>query len=127
MSGRRILVCDDEPQVRDFVAESLRDWGYDVLEAADGRAALALLEREEIAALVVDFAMPDINGAVVAREARRRRPALPVLMITGHAELDRVDGDALPPILQKPFKPTEIAGRVAEILREDRERSLCAS
>src|SRR6185437_15897197 len=59
----RILLVDDDPDVREFTAASLRQWGYEVCEAADGRAALELLEHDEpIDMLVIDFAMPFITG-----------------------------------------------------------------
>jgi PAS domain S-box-containing protein len=125
-----ILVCDDEQPVREFVATALRDDGYRVLEAAVGRAALAVLETEEpIDLLVTDLAMPGMSGREVAQAARLRRPQLPVLIITGFAEAEALGAEAAAlPVLYKPFKPAALTAKVADLLRpEVLHHELCQS
>jgi signal transduction histidine kinase/ActR/RegA family two-component response regulator len=114
----RILLVDDDRAVRDVTAAMLRELGYSVLEAGSGGAALDIVERErEIDLVVVDFAMPGMNGVEVAREARVRRPNLPVLFITGFADRAAVAGVDADHILGKPFADRELAEKVQHALR----------
>lgn len=116
--GARILLVDDDRAVRDVTAAMLRELGYSVLEAGSGGAALDIVEREqEIDLVVVDFAMPGMNGVEVAREARVRRPNLPVLFITGFADRAAVAGVDADHILGKPFADRELAEKVQRALR----------
>jgi two-component system NtrC family sensor kinase len=83
----RILLVDDDQAVRTLTMEMLTDLGHDVVAAENGPAALAQLSaKSSFDLLLVDFAMPAMNGAEVAAEARRIRPQLPVLFITGYAD-----------------------------------------
>ena len=85
-----------------------------VHEASGGEAAIHILEsRAEVDLLIVDYAMPGMNGIETIRQARLRRPDLRSLLITGHAG---VPSNAGVPLLRKPFAPDELAQRVAEIL-----------
>jgi CheY-like chemotaxis protein len=106
----KVLVIDDDPDVRRFIVQCLETLDYDVTQAEHGEAGLARLERDRPKLLIVDFAMPGLNGAAVAAEARRRRPGLPVILVTGYADtkaVERVVGaDA---ILRKPFKVEDLA------------------
>ncbi|HEY1637056.1 MAG TPA: response regulator [Rhizomicrobium sp.] len=116
--GATILLVDDDRAVRDVTAAMLRELGYSVLEAGSGGAALDIVERErEIDLAVVDFAMPGMNGVEVAREARARRPNLPVLFITGFADRAAVAGVDADHILGKPFADQELAEKVQHALR----------
>ncbi len=112
-----ILVCDDDEEVRGFICEFLGSVGYTVYPANGARAALGILERRvEIDLLVVDYAMPGMNGLETIRQAQRRRPALKPLLITGYAGAMADGGSAGVPLLRKPFTPAELACRVAELL-----------
>jgi CheY-like chemotaxis protein len=67
--------------------------------------------------LIADFAMPEMNGGILARLARERRPALPVLLITGNADQAALRADATGlPVLRKPFKQAQLVARVAHLL-----------
>jgi PAS domain S-box-containing protein len=114
----RILVVDDDPAVRQITAEMLREAGYGVVEAESGHAALAALSRGEIYdLLVVDVAMPGLNGVEVVRQARDRWPALRVLYITGYADPAGADvqiGDE--PILKKPFRLSDLTSAVCDVM-----------
>jgi len=115
---RAVLLVEDEGAVRRLAAETLREAGNQVLEAAEGRAALALLDgAAEVALLVTDVGLPGLNGRQLADAARERRPGLPVLFITGYAA-GALDGP-LPEgmaTLSKPFRLEELAARVAAML-----------
>jgi len=118
-SGGRILVVDDDVDVRDITVQLLREGGYAVAEADSGRAALAALERGEVYDLMlVDIAMARMSGIETVRQLRRRRPALPVLFITGYADTSRFDGQTgADPVLKKPFSRDALAAAVQEALR----------
>ncbi|MBE7213101.1 MAG: response regulator, partial [Gluconacetobacter diazotrophicus] len=116
-----ILVVEDRQEVGDLAEAFLADYGYRILRAADGRQALALLDREpSINLLFSDLIMPGgMNGVVLAREARRRRPRLRILLTTGYAEasLERVDaGGSEFEIIDKPYRQQELARKVRLVL-----------
>jgi CheY-like chemotaxis protein len=112
-----VLVIDDDPDVRGLVTGFLSDLGYDVLEAEHGEAGLAILARLTPHLLIVDYAMPGMNGAEIARATRERVPELPILFLSGYADtaaLESAVGKA--PILRKPFRPSELAAAVRAVL-----------
>jgi CheY-like chemotaxis protein len=113
-----ILLVDDDDGVREVTASALRDLGHTVLEANGGSAALDLLNRpgQRFDLLVVDFAMPGMNGAEVARGAQTARPGLPVLFITGYADLSALAGTSEERIAQKPFRNGELERKVTRCL-----------
>src|SRR5215470_16815840 len=83
-----VLVADDEPGVRESLAEILRDAGYDVQTAADGTAALAALEARDFGIIVTDLRMPGADGIAVLRRAREVSPQTLVLVMTAHGSVD---------------------------------------
>jgi two-component system response regulator PilR (NtrC family) len=83
-----ILVADDEPGVRESLAEVLRDAGYDVQVAADGAAALAALETRDFAVILTDLRMPGADGLAVLKRAREVSPQTLVLVMTAHGGVD---------------------------------------
>lgn len=87
----RILIVDDEPQVAEILAKSLAREGHDATVALSGEEALRMLGPAEPDALFLDVSMPGMNGLDVLAEVKRRRPTLPVVVITGHATEDQVD------------------------------------
>jgi CheY-like chemotaxis protein len=100
-----VLVIDDDPDVRGFIVTALEEQGYRVREASDGRAGLAELERETPDLVVLDFIMPGLSGADVARRIRAAHPEQPILFVSGYSETDavkRTAPDAL--LLAKPFR-----------------------
>ena len=111
-----ILLCDDDDDVRRFIGEFLNSAGYTIHEASGPEAALGILEQSaEIDLLIVDYAMPGMNGLETIRQARQRRPGLRPLLITGYAGAMGA-GTVGIPLLRKPFAPAELARMVAEIL-----------
>jgi PAS domain S-box-containing protein len=100
-----VLVIDDDPDVRAFIAASLEEQGYRVRVASDGRQGLAALERETPDLVVLDFIMPGLSGAEVARKIRAKRPEQPILFVSGYSETDAVKRTAPDaPLLAKPFR-----------------------
>ena len=124
--GARILLVDDDDDVREVTAAMLRTDGHAVVEAANGHAALDILDRgEPLDLMVVDYAMPAMNGAEYARAARQRRPEVPALLITGYAESGLLAGIAdLAAVLRKPFRQADLAAAVrGALLRRDESGS----
>jgi len=115
----RIFVVDDDPEVRWVTAEALRAMGYEVTEAASGRAALTLLERGDPCDLIImDLAMPGLSGAETVRLARRMRPDLSALFCTGNAAASGFESETGgDPLLAKPFGPDALAEAVRKALR----------
>jgi CheY-like chemotaxis protein len=110
---KRVLVVEDDGEVRAMLVESLRMLGYTVTEAADGRAGLNRLQDDNPDLLMVDFAMPGMNGIDVIAEARKMREDLPVILATGYADVD-ISGLAVKrcTILRKPFQLDDLARTV---------------
>ncbi|HUC10152.1 MAG TPA: CHASE3 domain-containing protein [Stellaceae bacterium] len=112
-----VLLVEDDEDVRLFGVEALQTLGYSVLHAAEGRAALRILdEHPEIALLFTDVGLPGLNGRKLAEEARRRSPSLKILYTTGYARNAIVHNgilDAGVDLLGKPFT-TEALGRKLE-------------
>jgi CheY-like chemotaxis protein len=113
LTGAVILLVDDDNAVREVTASMLRELSYVVMEVGSGGAALDILDREAgIDLVVLDFAMPGMNGMEVARQVRSKFPALPVLFVTGYADnamLEEIGGAR---IVKKPFVGDELAEKV---------------
>ena len=121
-AGELVLLVDDNELVRSQAARMLGDAGFGTITAANGREALDLLERfPGVAILVSDIVMPGgLSGTQIAREARRRRPGLPVLLVTGHdPQQGREPGNEFE-ILPKPYTAGEL--RRAVLRQLDRPR-----
>jgi PAS domain S-box-containing protein len=120
-SDEVVLVAEDEPMVRNIMARSLRDVGYGVLEAADGREALELLESQNgrVSLIVADVVMPDMGGREMAARMAERWPEVPVLFTSGYTGLDVVRRGLLDEgrdFIQKPLDPEALARKVREML-----------
>jgi PAS domain S-box-containing protein len=104
----RVLLVDDEPLVRAATAEMIIEAGHQVVQAETGRGALERLRSQNFDVLVTDYAMPGMTGTQLAAEAHRIDPRLPVLLITGYADLADEAAGGLPR-LAKPFKQSALA------------------
>lgn len=114
-----VLVVDDDSAVREVTVSMLQELGYTVLEAGSGGAALDALDQEtRIDVMLLDYAMPGMNGAEVARQATQRRPSLPILFVTGYADLGTLVSAGEDRIVQKPFRGDELGRKLQAILGE---------
>ena len=116
----RVLVVDDDPDVRDSLVLALRYAGYQVSAAVDGADALALLARSPVDLIVLDVLMPMVDGLEACRRLRVRGDATPILVLTARGTVDdRVTGLAAgaDDYLVKPFALRELLARVAALLR----------
>ncbi len=119
----RILVVEDDPDVREFAVTALKGAGHDVLEAADGESGLELLNGpDHVDLLFSDVIMPgDLSGPELAREARRTRPDIPVLLASGYAEQiikrrGQIEGNA--DFLMKPYVADDLIRRIDKLLED---------
>ncbi len=114
---RVILIVDDDSGVRQVAAEYLERIGFTIFEAESGPKALELLQHGgRIDLILVDFVMPEMDGAELLRRIRALRPGIPALMVTGFVR-DRASLDALDvEVLRKPFALAALGARVRELL-----------
>jgi two-component system, OmpR family, response regulator len=120
MEGPRVLVVDDEPNIRDLVEVALRFHGFAVATAANGRAALAGASEYRPQLIVLDVMLPDIDGFEVCRRLRAAGDETPVIFLTARdAPSDTVTGLTLggDDYVTKPFSVDALVARVRAVLR----------
>lgn len=116
----RLLVVDDEPNIRELLSTSLRFAGFEVHTAGDGQEALKQVEKVRPDLLVLDVMMPDLDGFAVTKRLRERGRDTPVLFLTAKDDLaDRVAGLTVggDDYVTKPFSLEEVVARIRAILR----------
>ncbi len=120
----KILVVDDDPNIRELVRVFLRNEGFDVYEAADGLEALARLESVKANLVILDVMMPNLDGWELARQlSAAGRFSVPLLMLTARGETSqKIKGFGLgvDDYLVKPFEPLELVARVKALLKRYR-------
>lgn len=113
----RILVVEDDALIREFVAEALRDEGFDVIQASTGEEALTWCKQRVADVLVTDIRLPGkIDGWQIAERCREHDPELPVIYATGFSPVEArpVPGSVS---LQKPYEPDEMVRAVKALAR----------
>ena len=126
MSGARILVVDDEVDIRQLVEVKLRKEGFDVRTAEDGRTALSIALEHRLDLILLDVALPDLDGLEVCRLVRAhlgdRAPRIAFLSARGQ-EADQTAGLAAggDDYIVKPFRPSELAARIRGLLNASPE------
>jgi CheY-like chemotaxis protein len=115
----RILVVDDDEDVRGFLEDALDELGHEVSGCSSGEAALAEVVRNCPDLLLLDIAMPGMNGAEVAREVRAVCPHLPIVFVTGYAESEQMEAalGSDVKVLRKPFSIDDLIAAIAENVR----------
>jgi len=119
MSEELIFVIEDEPSIAEVVSLYLKRSGFQVETAADGKAAMALLERQIPDLVVLDLMLPEIDGLSLTRWLRDRSD-VPIIMLTARREeIDRIAGLEMgaDDYVVKPFSPQELVSRVRAVLR----------
>ncbi len=111
-----ILLVDDDELVRFATGEMLADLGHSIIQAPSGPAALeALRQHAAFDLLITDYLMPNMTGVELARLARMTQPALSVLLVTGYANINDIDGGGLPR-LAKPFGTNDLSQMITATL-----------
>lgn len=119
---KKILVCEDEATIRDFVVINLTRAGYDVVEADCGETALQKYDEHggDFDVAILDIMMPGIDGFAVCKELRSRNGGIGIIMLTARTqEMDKVTGLMLgaDDYVTKPFSPSELVARVDALYR----------
>jgi CheY-like chemotaxis protein len=120
----RILVVDDNDQIREMLRLLLEQAGYEVLEATNGKFALGLLKKEQADLVITDIIMPEMEGIDLIRAIRSLYPRAKIIAISGGGRIDprlclsMADKLGADRILQKPFGKSAILSTVAELLAE---------
>ena len=108
---KKILIIDDEYQNREMLSDFLEIKGYEVVTANDGAEGLEIFKNNETDAAIIDIKMPIMNGTECASEMRKIRKNFPIIMITGHADIDyklQIKNMGLDHLLIKPLNINEI-------------------
>jgi CheY-like chemotaxis protein len=121
MGGKRILIADDNKQIRMLVSATLRAGGYELLEAADGAEALDMAVAEQPDLVLLDVMMPDLDGFEVLHFLRKRQECAgcKVVMLTTAAsatDLQRGAHEGADGYVVKPFMPADLKSVVANVL-----------
>ena len=116
----KILIVDDDPVARDLLKNYLRQEGFDVLLAEDGKALTRILLRESVDMIILDLMLPGEDGLSVCRRLRAANDLTPIIMLTAKSdETDRIVGLELgaDDYLSKPFNPRELLARIHAVMR----------
>ncbi len=117
--GERVLVVEDDPDVRQFVYEALLDLGYEPTQVSSGDQALEAISKNKFDVLLTDVVMPGMNGRELASAINSRLPNIKVIYMTGYSRNAIVHHGRLDPgvvLLQKPFTREELSGRLRAAL-----------
>lgn len=116
---QRILVVDDEPQIRSMLRELLTRVGFDVSEASDGKEAIETLRRELFDVVIADILMPEKDGLEVIMYLQRERPLTKCVAISAPSNRVFLQSAQLlgaTRVVEKPFTPAEIEAAVRDVL-----------
>ncbi|MGH8698706.1 MAG: response regulator transcription factor, partial [Burkholderiales bacterium] len=125
MSSGRVLIVDDDQEVRDMLTEYLGSHGYEVTQADGGKAMRAELERAVPDVVLLDVGLPGEDGLTLARYLRERYE-LGIVMVTGAGEVvDRIVGLEMgaDDYIAKPFDPRELRARLKSVMRRTQGRA----
>ncbi|MDY2631714.1 MULTISPECIES: response regulator transcription factor [unclassified Clostridium] len=119
MSKERILIVDDEKEIRDLIDIYLKGEDYETIKAENGEEALKLLEENDVDLIILDIMMPKVNGIEACLKIREQRE-MPIIMLSAKSEdMDKILGlnTGADDYLTKPFNPLELVARVKSQLR----------
>ena len=119
---KKILVCEDETSIREFVVINLKRAGYEVVEAGSGEEAVEKYDAEQggVDIALLDIMLPGMDGFAVCRELRQRSETMGIIMLTARTqEMDKVTGlmTGADDYVTKPFSPAELTARVDALYR----------
>ena len=116
LRGKRILLAEDQPSVREAVSLLLSLDEHTVIEASNGVEALELFRQDQFDLVITDFEMPKMKGNELAARIKQRCPTQPILMITAYAEKLGNSGNPVDTILDKPFQLEDLRRAMAKLL-----------
>ena len=115
----RVLVADDEPNMRKVLAALIRRQGFEVVTAENGRLAAAALDSQRCHAVVTDMKMPEMDGMALLAHVRRTCPDVPVIICTGHSPLideTKAKSIGIDGLVMKPIDTRDIAKTIRYVL-----------
>ena len=118
--GDKVLVVDDDPEMRDLLSNLLEGEGYEVILGSNGEEAIELAEKEDPQVILLDFEMPGIDGIETCKRLKRegQTASIPIIMITAYTNKKPGAFEAgADDFVNKPFDPTEVSARVKTFLR----------
>ena len=118
---KKILIIDDEPQIRRVIVSQITSSGKCALEASNRHEAFKIIATENIDAVICDIKLADDNGIEVLREIRKKSPDLPVIMLTGYIDAENIDlsrGIGCTDILLKPVRKEKLIEAIDKALGE---------
>jgi diguanylate cyclase (GGDEF)-like protein len=123
MPRTKILIIDDDPDIRDVLNITLTGEGYDVIEASDGEEGLKIAQTKSPDLVIVDFQMPKLDGRGVCRELKKDilLSHMPIIMLTGKGDVaDKIGGmdSGADDYIVKPFEPQELTARIRMVIRK---------
>ena len=121
----KLLIVDDEQKIRELIGKYAAFEGYGFLEAADGMEAVDIVRNQQVDLVILDIMMPELDGFSAAREIRRIRDDLPIILLSARGEeYEKVYGFQIgaDDYVVKPFSPKELMMRVTAILRRSQHR-----
>ena len=128
---KKVLILEDEENIRSFVVINLQRAGYETLEAATGNEALELLnENPDVDVAVLDIMLPDIDGFEVCRRIRANNKRMGIIMLTARTqEMDKITGlmTGADDYVTKPFSPAELTARLDALVRRVRGDTVSVS
>lgn len=120
MVAKKVLVVDDEHNLRDMVSSYLKNEGYDTVEAENGKNAVQCVKNDQIDLVILDIMMPEMDGYEALKDIRSIQKNIPVIMLTAKTdEIDKVVGLEMgaDDYITKPFSMRELAARMKAVLR----------
>ena len=121
MSGKLLLCVDDDREFLQVLQVTFEASGYDVLTARDGPTALTLFSEFAVDLVVLDYTMPRMNGAEVARSMRHRKPTIPILMLSAHPERPTDVSDLVDDYAVKAEGGAGLVSRIERLLADSSE------
>lgn len=118
---RRILIVDDEDDLRELLSQVLHTQGYEVQSAINGEEAIALLTHQSFDLALLDIQMPKINGIQVLRHIRENSPSTKAIMLTGYADLKNAmeaSEFGAQDFISKPYKLDDVLSTIRRVLNQ---------
>lgn len=113
--GLRILVVDDEPMVRSVAVQLLRLRGFIVDEASNAQEALRIVASQPFDLILTDLGMPEMSGSELARQLKKKKPFLPIILVTGHTDAED-QSEHVDAVVRKPFKVDQLVDCIRKVV-----------